>query len=233
MTLCWMSMKDIIYVAFSSSRNRRKRENGEKQRELSADIVSWGLIPWRLPYVELFPPHFYLYLYVYLCLHLYLYLYLYLLRSYSPAAAICWTFSPACLLRFVQRQLGVFRDMFYSSSTYFSHVKFVMICVPVDVSCFLYKKRKKIHIKRIQTGKIFLTQREWKVATQFDSSWLKVETKPLWPGFLKFSFLTADIISPVTSVQITLMKLTVWKSDRWKSESFNNESQTFKSLNDV
>ena len=68
MTLCWMSMKDIIYVAFSSSRNRRKRENGEMEK-------SKGNCPPARRHREL--------------------------RSYSLAAAICWTFPPAFVFVFV------------------------------------------------------------------------------------------------------------------------------------
>ena len=77
-------------------------------------------------------------------------------KSYSPTAvAICWTFSPAraaCLLRFVQRQLGVVRDMFYSSPTYFSlpfsHVKFAVICL------------QNLHVKTLkrEASMIFLAQ---------------------------------------------------------------------------
>ena len=41
------------------------------------------------------------------------------LRCYSAAClAICWTFSSARLLRYVQRQPGVISDRFYSSCSY-------------------------------------------------------------------------------------------------------------------
>ena len=90
------------------------------------------------------------------------------------------------------------------------------------VSCFSYRKEKdphKTHLKR-EAGMIFLKKREWKVATQFDSSWLKVETRPLWPLWISQVFLfdsryhlTCDFCPDNVN---EADRLEVWQMKIWK-----------------